>query len=216
MGCQHFDVSKEAEAPLEAWNDKESGFRFLPGDELDIRFRYGPEFNDRVVVGPDGRIQLNLIGSVVAQDKTPAQLTSELRDRYAKDLRYPDLSVIPRAFGSETVYVSGEIGKPGRHRLVPGMTVTSSLIAAGGLLESANLEEVLLVRKTPRNTNMIRRIPLKDILEGSNFENDVTLQRFDVVIVPRSDIAEADRMTQQYVRKLLPFGSQVYVGVVPE
>ena len=215
-GCQHLEVSDEAIPSLESWDEQESKFTFLPGDEFDVRFRYSPEFNDRVVVGPDGRVQLSLVGSVLASDKSPAELSVELQKLYAKDLKSPDLSIIPRSFGSETVYLGGELGQPGSHRLLPGMTVSAAIMAAGGPFETANIEEILLLRPTKRHTNMIRKINLKAILEGKASEDDLRLRRFDVVLVPRSGIAEADRITQQYFRKLMPFNSQAYIGVVPK
>ena len=124
VGCQHLEVADEAVAPLEHWSESESGFRFLPGDEFDVRFRYSPEFNDRVVVGPDGRVQLTVVGSILVSEKSTAELSQELQKRYSKDLRFPELSVIPRSFGSETVYLGGEINKPGMHRLISGMRIS--------------------------------------------------------------------------------------------
>ena len=52
------------------------------GDELEIKFPYRSEFNERALVRPDGKISLPLIGPVVAEGKTPEELEQELLGRY--------------------------------------------------------------------------------------------------------------------------------------
>jgi len=62
---------------------------------------------------------------------------------------------------------------------------------------------------------MLRVVNLKDILEGRSPTEDVPVQRFDVVFVPRSDIAEADRIMSQYVDKLVPVQRSIFLGLYP-
>ena len=62
---------------------------------------------------------------------------------------------------------------------------------------------------------MLRLVNLREILEGRDPAEDVPVQRFDVVFIPRSDIAEADRITSQYVDKLIPVQRSVFVGFYP-
>lgn len=214
-GCSHLDPVESAPVELEAWDDRNSGYRFLPGDELDVKLRYHPEFSDRVIVAPDGKIRLVLVGAVKVMNQKPQAVAQDLRERYALELKQPELSVIPRRFASQAIYVGGEVKSPGMHKLVPGMTLLQGVMGSGGVLDTADLDEVIILRRTPQAKSMLRTVSLRDMLEGRSFADDLPLQRFDVVFVPRSGIAEADRISSQYVKKLIPIQMSIYAGYIP-
>src|SRR5579859_4033325 len=71
----------------------EHSYIIQPGDELAVDFYLNPEFNDQVVVGPDGKIILRLIGAVQAAGATPPQLAQEIDQKYLAELRSPDAAV---------------------------------------------------------------------------------------------------------------------------
>lgn len=69
--CSHLDPVERNAKGFETWRESESGYRFMPGDELDVKVIYNPELSDRVIVAPDGLIYLELIGAVPVMGKTP-------------------------------------------------------------------------------------------------------------------------------------------------
>ena len=69
-----------------------------PGDEFELRFPYYSDLNDRVIVGPDGRLSLQLVNTVAVDGLTVAQATKLLNERYAKVLRDPQASVTMRTY----------------------------------------------------------------------------------------------------------------------
>ena len=214
-GCQHLEPVERGRAKFEAWHAKQPEYTFMPGDELDVKLLYNPEFSDRVIVAPDGRVNLDMIGSVTAIHRTPDQLAADIRARYASELRHPEVSVVPRIFGSQAIYVGGEVHKAGLLKLSHGMSLMQGIMEAGGLLDTANIDQVLLIRRTHRNTSMLRTVNLKEILEGKATEDDIALQRFDVVFVPRSDIANADLWVSQHIEKLFPIQKNLFIGYYP-
>ncbi|WP_295396278.1 polysaccharide biosynthesis/export family protein [uncultured Thiodictyon sp.] len=189
------------------WTDDAAVYRFMPGDELDVKLVYNPEFSDRVIVAPDGTIELTLIGSARALDRSVPELANELQERYARELRRPELSVIPRQFGSELVYVGGEVQRPGVFKLVHRMGVLEGIIEAGGFLDTARTDQVVLIRRTSDNRPMLKVVNVRDIIEGRvrTDDNDIPLHRFDVVFVPKSSVAEVDVWIDQYITRILPF-----------
>ena len=69
------------------------------GDTLDIKFMYNPELNELAVpVRPDGRISLQLANDVPAANLTPDQLRKSLAEKYASELKKPEIAVIVRTF----------------------------------------------------------------------------------------------------------------------
>ncbi|MBF0460818.1 MAG: polysaccharide export protein [Magnetococcales bacterium] len=192
---------------VEPWQDDFGAYRLSPGDELDVRLLHNPEFNDKVVIGPDGRIQLALVGVVAVEGKTVAEVTRILSLLFAEHLRRPELTVLLRAVQSQVVFVGGEVQKPGMLTIQTSrMSVAQVLMMAGGLLPTAHTRQIVLLRRHPDKTKpMLRIINLQSILEGTNMAEDIPLRRNDVLFVPRSDIAEMDLWVDQYITRILPF-----------
>ena len=83
------------------------------GDTLDVKFMYNPELNELAVpVRPDGRISLQLAPDVKAAGISPSQLRTALSEKYAAELKKPEIAVIVRTFGGHKVFVDGEVVFP--------------------------------------------------------------------------------------------------------
>jgi hypothetical protein len=65
-----------------------------------------------------------------------------------------------------------------------------------------------LLRRRPNGQVLLRVVDINAILAG-RAKDDVVLLPGDVVFVPRSSIAEVDRIVRQYITNVLPF-SAVY------
>jgi len=79
----------------------------------------------------------------------------------------------------QSIYVGGQVGKPGRVPYVEGLTVTQALVEAGGAKDTANLREAYVLRDGGRQAINIRRI-----LQGR--DTDFTLQHGDQLFVEES------------------------------
>ncbi|MER2527472.1 MAG: polysaccharide biosynthesis/export family protein, partial [Candidatus Competibacter denitrificans] len=190
---------------FEAWRDDLPTYGFLPGDELDIKLIYNPEFSDRVIVAPDGYIHLALIGSVRALDRSPTELANELQQRYAAELRRPELTVVPRQFGSEIIYVGGEVQRPGVFKLTHRMGLLESIFQAGGFLDTARTTEVVVLRRNSNSKPMLKVVNVEQLIEGKAYKDNIPLQRFDLVYVPKSSVAEINLWINQNIERNLPF-----------
>ncbi len=178
-------------------------YRIFPGDQLDVKFFYNPELNDSVLVRPDGKISLQLVNEVQAAGLTPAQLSTQLTQLYAKELKQPAVTVIVRSFTAQRAYVGGEVTNPGLVNFTSGMTVLQAVINAGGFKETAQPADVILIRKGPDNRPVPLRVDLQQAIKGEGQSQDVPLEPYDVVYVPKSWIAEADKFVNQYIEQLL-------------
>ena len=70
------------------------------GDQLSVRFYFNTELNEEVIIRPDGRISLQLIGDVQAAGRSPEELAADITQRYTGELANPKVTVIVRQFGS--------------------------------------------------------------------------------------------------------------------
>lgn len=206
MGCGSTpDVPKANELTIAPVPKIPQTYLIQPRDQLDIKFFYNPELNETVTVRPDGKISLQLIDDVQAAGRSPSQLDEILTQAYAKDLKKPKITIIVRSFTGRQVFVGGEVNTQGLVELTTGMTPLQAVIHAGGLKETAKPEETIVIRKGEDNRPIPIRVDLKNALYGKNGEASFYLQSFDVVYVPKSSIAEANKFVEQYIEKLLLF-----------
>jgi polysaccharide biosynthesis/export protein len=173
------------------------------GDTLGIRVLGESSFDDRLKVGPDGRIAVAPIGSVEAAGKTVSQLDAILRERLARYVRKPHVTVFVREFANINVYVGGEVKRPGLIPLRSGMTSLMALFAAGGFRDTAQKEQVIVLRNAAAGRERIWTLDAPQVLAGR--VADVTLEPYDVIFVPKSTIARVNLAVEQYIKRMLPF-----------
>jgi polysaccharide biosynthesis/export protein len=183
-------------------------YRLEPGDTLQIRYTYHPEMKpEEVVVRPDGKVTVQMVGELVVVGMTAENLGRMLAQRTAKELRDPEVVVTISRFSEKSIYVGGEVGKPGMVPYRKDITPLQAIIASGGFRETARLDSVILVRTggSANTSDFISR--LLDMKEGigSGIKEPVFLAPHDVIFVPRSPIAEADLWVSQYITQLFPF-----------
>ena len=236
------DVESELRERLHALGGAPGMREYLlqPGDEIEVKFPYTPQFNEVQKLRPDGRISLQLAGTVDAQGMSPEQLQAELKQRYGRVLRTPELTVIVRSVTTQNVrlftangpvvvraglaalqptlivrsyqapqvFVAGEVGKPGVINYRPGLTLLQALAEAGGALVTGDAEHIAVLRRGPGapgqpDAVQVLRLDLpKDFARQP--DRDVALQPFDVVILPKSDLALTGDRIQQYLGLVPP------------
>jgi protein involved in polysaccharide export with SLBB domain len=191
-----------------------NGYFIGVGDRLAVKFYYHSELNEEQIVRPDGKITLQLVGEVPAAGSSTAQLTTALKELYRERLNNPEVAVIVRdvtipeatvtvkEFVSRKVYVSGEVARPGPVSLTGRLRAFDAVISAGGTLNSAELETVVLIRYNGSSSPLVYSLNL-DLVRSGELP-DVLLKPYDIVYVPKSVIAQVDLFVDQYINKLIP------------
>jgi len=192
-------------AKYRAWEESDFVYRLQVGDEINVVHAIGRELNQRVQILPDGRIYLPIVGSVKAEDQSPDELRKQLNVAYSAELRNPQVTVIPTRIGKQKIYVGGEVADPGVYDMSGNVGVIEAIFAAGGFENSANDEEVVVLRRTRDNKAMMRTVNVESILEGKGAENALILRQYDIVFVPRTTAAEIGVWVEQNITNILPF-----------
>jgi polysaccharide export outer membrane protein len=103
------------------------------------------DLTQTIVVQPDGTFVYPLIGRVKAGDLTPKELERKITTLLAQGfVRNPQVTVSVQEYRSKTVFVVGEVSRPGSYSLSGRMTVLELLSKAGPT--SAAGAEVVIVR----------------------------------------------------------------------
>lgn len=215
-GCAataHSETQNATPASAMTYSEETPAYRFFPGDELEITNYSAPELTRTVTVGPDGRIDLPMIPPVQAADRTADELRDALIAAYSTQLRTPELDVTAKTFGSRQVFVGGEVARPGIYEMPAAMDAMQAVAMAGGFLTTARRGEVLVLSRAGGETS-VREVNLSNSALREGLPDSSPLERYDVVYVPRSRIAQVNLFMQQYVRDALPvqFGFYYDVG----
>jgi len=135
----------------------------------------------QIVVRPDGKITLPLIGDVQAAGFTTKQLQDNLTERFKEFAQAPTVSVMVLKIESQRVSIVGNVSKPGTYPLGSPLTVLELIARAGGLTEYANTKNIKIVRKKDGTT---LNFNYKDAIKGKNLKQNVYLENGDIVMVP--------------------------------
>jgi protein involved in polysaccharide export with SLBB domain len=108
-------------------------------------------------------------------------------------------------FADRTIYVGGEVERPGTIPYRRELSPLQAIMAAGGFSNGAHKENVILVRSAGPNEKFIsRKVNLQEII-ADGVKEPIYLAPHDVVYVPKTPIAEADLWVKQHISDLLPF-----------
>ncbi len=180
-------------------------YRTQVGDMLDVRLFLNPELNEEVAVRPDGMISTTLAEDVPAANRTPAEISADLRERYKATLKDPRISVIVHSFAPNRIYVAGEVTNPGEFVTVgPNLTVSQAIARAGGVKLSAQRNNVFVIRRGQDDKPEAFSVDYMNIIRGTNPQGDARLAQYDVVYVPRTGIYEVWTFWNQFVQQFMP------------
>ena len=185
-------------------------YRVQVNDVLEFLFFKNTELNQTRIVGPDGAVSLQLIGSVQVVGRTVEDITSEVTKRYAKELVQPQVTVAVKEYSGLKVYVGGEVNQPGMQIYRGGLTALQAVVAAGGFKTTASLSSVVLIHKGPQGEPVAALVDLSRVLKHAELERDVALAPADIVFVPRSGVANVNLFVEQFFRNNLPI--PVFLG----
>jgi polysaccharide export outer membrane protein len=174
----------------------ESRYRLVPGDVLDIVYRYTPEFNQTVTLHPDGYVGLEIVGDVKLSGLTLEEARKTLIEKASFRLKDPEISLLLKEFQKPYFVVSGEVTQPGRFEMRESVTALQAVMTAGGFKDTAKMSQILIFRKINNDFAEVKVLNLKKIKKTSDLENDLTLEAGDIVLVPRNNFSKLEK----YVR----------------
>lgn len=140
LGGGSFEPNPDAPVP--------SSYLLGAGDTLAIACWYGATEYERTTapISPNGEIYLKRLGAVTVSNRTVAQVTDDLRQRYAKSFTKFELSVSVTGRRTIPIWVMGEVTKPGKYLLSSMATIFTALYAAGGPTDLGSLRAIRLMR----------------------------------------------------------------------
>ena len=170
-----------------------------PNDEIELRFPFYPDLNDRVLIGPDGRLSLQLIDSLVVGGLTVAQATKRVNERYGAVIRDPQATITLRTYAPQEVFVDGWVNNPGLVRSDVPLTVSRALAQAGGAKSGAHTDNILILRRSADDKVFYYQVALGNYAGAG--AQDPLLKSYDVVYVPQTVFASISDFLATYIKQ---------------
>lgn len=162
----------------------EPAYLLGPEDVLRVAVWKDEHLTQEMVVRPDGMITFPLIGEIVAAGRTAEDVRFEITKRLTKYLPTPNVTVTVLKVQSYRIYVLGRVNKPGEYQAGHNTDVLQALSMAGGLTPYAAENDIKIIRRNHGPDEMVFPFRYGDARKGKDLEQNIVLQRGDVVMVP--------------------------------
>jgi len=188
------------------WAYEEEPYEVGAGDVLQVRVFPGGHMAAQVldvIVDEDGAIALPLIGRVMAEGRTLAEIEDEVTELYEPAYyRDPVVSIAVSQFRSKPVYVTGAVGHPGMQMISKNRIPILEALLMAGATQLGAADEVLVTRESrseeaevevigqpesgaaeaPRVESV--RVSITGLMEGTEPEQNIWVNADDIVHVP--------------------------------
>ena len=120
-------------------------YRVGPGDVIEVAVDGRPDLSRMPTVQTTGSIWLPRAGDVEVRGLTTAEIAARVAPLLAgADLAAPRVAVRVAEYNSQFVWVMGAVNRPGRKPLRAGTRLVDALLDAGGFVQGASGEVVVL------------------------------------------------------------------------
>lgn len=192
-------------------------YKIGAGDEIELKFYFTPEMNDKFTVRPDGYITVMFAGDIKAAGRTTRQLSKQLRKKLTKHIKQLEFAINVRSFNSQRAYVGGEVAKPGAIALAGHPTLLQVLDEAGWVTPAGRMNEIVLIRRNPNGDEEVYPLNISKIMSGEDVSQNVVVKAGDTILVPPLEAVDVDRWVDRNIRLVtpLPVGAVINRGVGP-
>lgn len=182
----------------------QQNYQLHHGDRLAISIWEEPTLSQEVIVSPSGTISLRRVPDEIrVEGHSMSSVRLRIQQAYTKLRPGASVSVSLIEVAASSLYVAGEVRDPGVIPYTKGMTVSSAIMAAGGLKITAKWNDVRVLRNRPGRAPKTIRIDMDKTLHAEG--PDLLLLPGDVIYAQTSTIADAGNWVELYIRRLLPF-----------
>ncbi|HEX7595841.1 MAG TPA: SLBB domain-containing protein, partial [Gemmatimonadaceae bacterium] len=165
----------------------DANYRINPGDQLALILTGDVEASYQLPVSREGLIVIPQVGQIYVSNLTMGELENVLYSRlgrvYSGVRRGAGATthfyVTPARLGSNQIYVTGDVLRPGAYRISSAATALTALYASLGPSDDGSLRQILIRRGATADT-----LDVYDYLLNGNTTHDARLNNGDLVFVP--------------------------------
>jgi polysaccharide biosynthesis/export protein len=161
----------------------QSAYTIGPGDTLEISVWRDESLSRELTVPPDGVISFPLVGDINVIGMTVADLRNTMTKKLSDYVPDATVTIILKSFDSLRAFVIGKVKKAGMFPITLETNVMQLLAMAGGLNPYASEDKIHVLRQV-RGKSIKIPFSYAAVLKGRDLDQNITLQRGDVIVVP--------------------------------
>ncbi|SDT86223.1 polysaccharide biosynthesis/export family protein [Desulfobacula phenolica] len=155
-------------------------------------------------IRPDGYLSFPIISDVMAGGKTLPEVKEILTKQYQAQIDNLTITLILKVMKANLVYIMGEVSRPDSYLVDGSITVTQLIARAGGTKDTAEKSTILVISRDKKRRPWGRLVNLEKVLYNADLSQDLVLNQYDIVYVPKSAIARRNLFVDQYINKMIP------------
>lgn len=173
-------------------------YRVNPPDQLTLQCSAIKELDKaQVVIRPDGKISLNLLGEVYVAGKTPEEISRMLTEQADKYYNKPDIRVEVTGYNSKFYFFFGEVGNGGKKPFTGRDTVVSAMADAGFTQDSWPQQVYVNRQIGPKPDDAVTVVVnMKHMYMTGDVTQNYLLKENDIVSVAVSPLAQWRKNTE--------------------
>jgi polysaccharide export outer membrane protein len=168
-------------------------YRLGVGDVISLTFPRAPEFNQITNILPDGFASLSEIGDIHVGGLTTQESAEAIQSAYSRILSDPIVTVQLKDFNKPFFLVTGHVNKPGKYELRGHTSAMEALAIAGGFRDGASQSRVLLFRRAGDDWYEVKRLNVKQLLQGKDLTEDAEVRPGDMLFVSQTFLSKVTR-----------------------
>ncbi len=171
---------------------RDEPYRIQPSDQVQISYRYTPEYDETLTVQPDGVVSLKLVGPVKIEGLSVEEARARIQDALKQRLNDPEITLTLTDFVRPSFVIVGQVTAPGKYELRGNVTAIRAVALAGGFKDNARHSQIILFRSVNKDIAKTQILDLKKLMDPKHpkLEEDVSLEPGDLLIVPKNRISK--------------------------
>jgi polysaccharide export outer membrane protein len=162
-------------------------YHLAPADLVSVTVYQDADMNRKVRINTDGTVSLPLIGQVKIGGLSLSAAQAGIEAKLSQYLVSPQVSLFIEEYGNKTIFVMGEVQKPGSYPIPTEsrMTLLEAISSAGGFTPIAAQDRARVLRYVD-GVSVTYTINTKEITQQGQKDKDMVLAPNDIVYVPQS------------------------------
>jgi len=177
-GSDFFSTFQTSFMPINEPNP-DSGYMLDVGDVLQVQLVGSKEFEEELVINPDGSISMPDIGKIVIAGLSLNDASQLIKSKVNLAFISSEAFISLSQIRDVNILVTGNSVNPGIYTLTGNSNILHALSAAGGISEFGSLREINLIR----DNTIIETLDLYDLLVEGKYNLKKRLRSGDVVFV---------------------------------
>jgi polysaccharide export outer membrane protein len=156
-------------------------YKLATGDKLRVEVYKDTQLSQSLQIRPDGKITLPLLGDIPAAGRTPTELRDAITAALREYITNPVVTVIVVEATPATIFIMGEVNKPGTLAVAGPISILQALAMAGGFKDFAHTKDIRILRRSSTGVRSLS-FNYNEAIKGN--DAPMLLEPGDTVIVP--------------------------------